>query len=500
MRRVSTRSGLLSLLAALPAAAQILPPQAPLSLSVSEAFRLGFTVSGAGARATGMGGAFVAVADDATAASFNPAGLAQLRTFEVSLVGRKSAFDLSLDVTGDSKTAFFIPQYDRYEGRSPSEPQFISFSAPFQIGSRNAVVQLSRQRMFTMNQDYTRSWYATSTSTAGVYRTLNEQVSQKGDIERWTLASAIEVTPRLLMGVSWNSWGGSWTFHSQTDAIQLPPGTRRVTPQATATLDQDSHLHGQNFGVGLLWVSEQIRVGASYQGPFTAKYSYSGYYESGTTFTNVSVVTQGPLETRGRTYDVHWPETLSVGLSYRPHPQWQVALDWSRTPWTKAKFSAPGTVFDGQNLLDPAAPATTGTGAQPADKAVDTEHLRTGVEYLWFVRKLIIPIRVGYFHEPQPMRDAISGENRVLTGFTVGTGVKWGDLRADIAYKRGTSHRNVGSLHTPLSVGDGVTFAAGDLGLSAEKLKSTETILSLIYQFKGEWLRKAARWVIVSPE
>ena len=41
---------------------------------------------GSGARATGMGGAFIAVADDATAASWNPAGLVQLEKPEFSLV------------------------------------------------------------------------------------------------------------------------------------------------------------------------------------------------------------------------------------------------------------------------------------------------------------------------------------------------------------------------------------------------------------------------------
>ena len=42
---------------------------------------------GSGARAVGMGGAFIAVADDATAASWNPAGLVQLERPELSIVG-----------------------------------------------------------------------------------------------------------------------------------------------------------------------------------------------------------------------------------------------------------------------------------------------------------------------------------------------------------------------------------------------------------------------------
>lgn len=42
---------------------------------------------GSGARAIGMGGAFIAVAADATAASWNPGGLVQLERPEVSAVG-----------------------------------------------------------------------------------------------------------------------------------------------------------------------------------------------------------------------------------------------------------------------------------------------------------------------------------------------------------------------------------------------------------------------------
>ena len=45
-----------------------------------------FNRTGSGARAAGMANAFIAVSDDGTAASWNPAGLAQLRKPELSLV------------------------------------------------------------------------------------------------------------------------------------------------------------------------------------------------------------------------------------------------------------------------------------------------------------------------------------------------------------------------------------------------------------------------------
>lgn len=65
--------------------------QEPLSLDafgllVAQQSRPSFSIVGAGARAAGMGGAFTALADDASAVSFNPAGLALLIRPEASVV------------------------------------------------------------------------------------------------------------------------------------------------------------------------------------------------------------------------------------------------------------------------------------------------------------------------------------------------------------------------------------------------------------------------------
>ena len=65
----------LLLLAAATAAAQPIFDQDQIDLTGQQNLTLG-----AGARAYGMGGAFLARADDATAASWNPAGLSYLRT------------------------------------------------------------------------------------------------------------------------------------------------------------------------------------------------------------------------------------------------------------------------------------------------------------------------------------------------------------------------------------------------------------------------------------
>ena len=56
-----------------------------------------FTLNGNGARAAGMGNAFVGLADDATAISWNAAGLTQLYSMEASVIGRLSFGSLNTD-------------------------------------------------------------------------------------------------------------------------------------------------------------------------------------------------------------------------------------------------------------------------------------------------------------------------------------------------------------------------------------------------------------------
>ena len=60
-----------------------------------------FNLSNPGARSMGMGGAFVGLADDATAAYTNPAGLTQLVTPEISAEGRHTDYSIP-HVTGGS--------------------------------------------------------------------------------------------------------------------------------------------------------------------------------------------------------------------------------------------------------------------------------------------------------------------------------------------------------------------------------------------------------------
>ena len=94
-------------------------------------------VVGSGARAFGMGGAFLARADDATAASWNPAGLSYLRRSEVSLVGVQNDFSQRIP-RFDESTAVAQPitTTDQLRG---SVADFIGAAYPLRVKGRTGV-------------------------------------------------------------------------------------------------------------------------------------------------------------------------------------------------------------------------------------------------------------------------------------------------------------------------------------------------------------------------
>ena len=103
---------------------------------------------GSGARALGQAGAFTAVADDATAASWNPAGLVQLEHPELSAVYRFSA----REDTHHSQSAALETGQDRYMS---SELNYLSVVYPFLLDGLNTVVSLNYQEAYDFTHEFT---------------------------------------------------------------------------------------------------------------------------------------------------------------------------------------------------------------------------------------------------------------------------------------------------------------------------------------------------------
>lgn len=110
-------------------------------------FRFNFVIPGG--RATGLGGAFVAAADDATAAEANPAALHYISRFEVFLEYRATQPETLINSgsTGSNDIMSTEPYTDFTSVTNPEDREFVSFASfafPFSMGNRRASVAVSR--------------------------------------------------------------------------------------------------------------------------------------------------------------------------------------------------------------------------------------------------------------------------------------------------------------------------------------------------------------------
>lgn len=344
---------------------------------------------GSGARALGMGGAFIAVADDATAASWNPGGLIQLERPEISLV---------LDATHRIERNEFAlhPEADGRETVSLASLNYLSTAYPFTILGRDMVVSLSYQRLF----DFTRQWSFSLDQIADDGSIFHDDIDyrQDGALSAVGLAWAVEITPLLSVGVTLNRWDDDLSPNEWEQEIVMT-GHHDIAGHAITTYDRRVNRYafsGTNANIGLLWrIDTDLTLGAVLKTPFEAALHYQR--------SSSTMVAFGDSAESASEYDIRQSEgkTLVMPLSFGLGLAWQitrtmrVALDVYRTEW------------DDFVLRDASGNETspiTGTSLDEADIG-PTHQVRVGFEYLYITDDLILPITPACFTIPPRPRE-----------------------------------------------------------------------------------------------
>jgi photosystem II stability/assembly factor-like uncharacterized protein/long-subunit fatty acid transport protein len=373
---------------------------------------------GSGARAQGMGGAFIAVSDDATAASWNPAGLIQVERPEVSLVGEYV----------HRKEDFFSPanpEIDNTGSVSTSDINFVSATFPFHW-HKNMVVSINYQRLFDFKREFE---YQRNISAPAV--DLHQQIryDQDGFVSAIGFAGAIEITPRISLGATVNVWtdqmgsDNGWTENYN----EIAEGSQAGVPVTINTTIQDRYeqFRGINFNIGLLWdIGNWGTIGAVVKTPFTAtiqhRFSFSQTTQYGDPINDDN--TTGPI-TVEEEVDLNMPISYGLGWSRRFQDVFTLGIDIYRTEW-------------GDYCL------TNGNGEEfspidgrPKEQSdVDaTTHIRVGGEYLFLMPQhdLAVPVRFGLFYDPEPSE----GSPNDVYGFALGAGLTFPRCSLDLAYQ-----------------------------------------------------------------
>jgi len=371
-----------------------------------------FNPVGSGARALGMGGAFIAVADDATAASWNPGGLTQLKKPECSVVG-------AFYHRGEDLTFGTNPEADGSHSISDSNINYLSASYPFEAFDRNMIVSLSYQHLY----DFNREWkFLLKIDIPDEELSDNYwDYEQTGSLTALGLSYCIRVIPQLSVGFTLNVWDDDLTPNSWEERYRKrASGTFLDTPLDENVSRYEEHsIEGFNFNLGFLWrINYKWTLGGVFKSPFKADVRH--------TFERKAIMA---LPISGTSYENYvWDEELEMpmsygfGVVYNVSDIFSISGDFYRTEWGDCIYK------DEQG--NETSPITDG---KPSDVKA-THQIRIGGEYRFIneEKEYLIPVRAGFFYDPAPAE----GSPDDFYGFSIGAGFtknNWFSL--DIVYQ-----------------------------------------------------------------
>jgi len=330
---------------------------------------------GSGARALGQS-AFIAVADDATAASWNPAGLINLERPEVSFVGAWKS------ITTDPSSRESNVSYD-HGGWNEGQINFMSYAYPLKVCGTDTVLSVNYHQVYDLGIE--QSYDVSGTDPHRF------EGRSRGAISAYSLAGGLSMPscPQVTVGASFNWYTKSLLNHyvRQVENRQWALSDTNDSLTLTETIDG---LCGHNFTFGLLWDAYErqenlLTLGFVCQTPFTAEVDWKLVEDVNVTYPRQRL-------------DIGFPLSLGAGMNYRFSDEFSTALDVQWTDWSEYKYTDAQSTPNGDALA-----------------------VRLGFERLWFSepsRQSVFAWRGGVFYEPRP---AWSGILPVY-GFSLGLG------------------------------------------------------------------------------
>lgn len=373
---------------------------------------------GSGARALGQGGAFIAVADDATAASWNPGGLTQLERPEFSIVGSflSTQDDFDPSNSDPSRRAAFNNQTVSRE-----DLNFASIVYPFKILGKNFVASLNYQQIYDFHseQEYKQKLNL-STSEKQFLQRKEEDFESQGGIGALTPAIAMQVLPKLSLGVAINVYTDeffgnfAWRQTTNTRVHTFKKDINGVNKSTEFVTLNETFKNAQavNATIGLLWnvwekEDKSLTFGVVYDTPYTL---------------NIDRVSEGSSVIHERRhFEIDTPMSFGAGLHFRCNDALCFSTDVTWTDWSSfIQKDEDGNKFR---------PLGVNT---PKDRDIsDTYSVKFGTEYLIFREKMVIPLRGGLFYDPRVSLDSPTD----VYGVSVGSGITFKRFSIDAAYQ-----------------------------------------------------------------
>ncbi|MEM7247881.1 MAG: outer membrane protein transport protein [Acidobacteriota bacterium] len=285
-----------------------------------------------GARALGMGGAFRGLADDATAAVTNPAGLAFLDRPEFFAEMRTTNPD-SINVGGsgvylDAGAEAFARGLTIFDDDTTTGPSYVGYVHPL---TERWVMAFTRYERHRLDRELAASYFSTMHVLEDVPTGLEVEVLHTGGdldmlVDNYMVSAAVAIHEQFSLGLSigvsridvTSQMTNSFGQPVDTDGDGLDNTLLRALDYETRIDDEDTSFTGV---FGLLWRPHpKIRVGAEYTfGPefdivqeLRPEGARAGALRS-------ELISQGVANTSGLFINnMKMPDSYGVGLSFGP--------------------------------------------------------------------------------------------------------------------------------------------------------------------------------------
>lgn len=378
-----------------------------------------------GARSLGMGGVGVAIADDATALTYNPAGLARLRRIEIAGSFRRGTRDVDGEMSGS-----------HFES-SISGTDISSFRAayPFPTFRGSLVVGLSMDRLYDFTEDRLAAYEGSVTwdedgdgepDSEGNWGQTEDYLSD-GGLTAWSLGAAVDVSPKMAIGATLSYLTGDYAYDFRWDLEDVDDVSETYS-DVTLIEEYVADASGLRGTVGaIFYASDKLSFGMAVDSPVTLRFEGSERIYVRKTG-EVSQDTDTGEQTVLFTDEITFPFAFRAGVAYAPVDLVLVGADVHYSDWSEMDYF--GRITE---------TAEGEAGLERRSLYDETLGYALGLEVM--VPSWPLRLRGGYASRPIAYRGLDIGADRSF--FTVGAGLLIDTVLAlDVAWVRGTQDRS----------------------------------------------------------
>lgn len=357
--------------------------------------------------AMGMGGAFVAVANDAQATLWNPAGLTRLTKIQGQVVIQldfdqrlyTEAENSGIKVLSEPKPLFTFPS--------------LALVLPFSIQSRNLALGFSYLKLNNANSEVEDTEYYFGGSK------ILEVNERMGGTDAVSTSIAFELIEQLSLGFTYNYLFGNDDFDFRIKS----PYADNITYLYFSDKEEVS---GNFVNIGILanplkWISLGANITPSWT--YTIKENkekiVSLSYDSDVGYSELVFETP---EDELEKFEFKQPLKFDVGVAIKPIQSLTLAMSYEMDDWEGVEIIRNDEKVD-NNMTNVAS-------------------WRYGLEYLATSGVTIVPLRLGYYTHDLPFKDmyfegTYYGQQIERTYWTLGIGMYKEKVKIDFAYQNG---------------------------------------------------------------